>query len=130
MKTSLLLQLRRYVTVGAGSAITDLCVYALLTRGMAMDPLVANLISRPAGGVFSFVCNNLYTFKQTKVSGTPRELVRFGIIWLAAYAASEGLVWVFHNHLHWGPFVTKVCAEGIVCSFVFLAHRYWTFRAR
>jgi putative flippase GtrA len=130
MKLSFFVQLRRYVTVGIGSAITDLCVYAWLTRSMGYDPLVANLISRPMGGVFSFVCNKLYTFSRKQVTGTHRELVRFWVIWIAAYAASEGLVWVFHNRLHLSPIPTKVCAEGIVCGFVFLTHRYWTFRAR
>jgi putative flippase GtrA len=130
LSPSFLLQARRYVAVGLGSAATDLCVYALLTRNMGVDPLVANLISRPRGGVCSFVFNKLYTFKRTQVAGTPRELIRFWIIWMLAYAASEGLVWVFHSRLHWGSFITKVCAEAIVCSFVFLTHRYWTFRAR
>jgi putative flippase GtrA len=130
VKISLFIQLRRYATVGVGSAATDLCIYAWLTRAMDFDPLVANLISRPMGGIFSFVCNKLYTFNRKQVAGTPRELVRFWVIWITAYVASEILVWVFHNRLHWSPLPSKVCTEGIICGFVFLTHRYWTFRER
>ena len=125
---SLFGQLRRYTTVGVGSAITDLSVYALLTRVSGVDPLIANLISRPLGGLFSFVCNKLWTFEKRQFGGTHRELLRFWTIWLGAYAASEALVWLFHSHFQLGAFPTKLCAEAPVCMVVFLTHRYWTFR--
>ena len=127
---SLFGQLRRYTAVGLGSTVTDLSAYALLARVAGFDPLIANLISRPLGGLFSFVGNKVWTFERRQVGGTNRELVRFWTIWFGAYAASEALVWLFHHHFHYGPFLTKLCAEAPVCVVVFLTHRYWTFHRR
>lgn len=127
---ALLTQIRRFVTVGAGSVLTDFCVYGFLTRGLDINPLVANLISRPLGGLFSFVCNKLWTFQRQRVAGTSRELFRFWVIWVLAYAASEGLVWVFYGGFRMGAFAAKFCAEALLCVAVFLTHRYWTFRGR
>jgi putative flippase GtrA len=121
-------QIKRYLTVGLGAAITDFCVYGLLIRFAGFSPLTANLISRPAGGLFSFTGNKMWTFERNQLAGTSSQFLRFWITWLCAYTASELLVWFFSRQLDFGPFMTKVCAEAIACSGVFFVHRFWTFR--
>lgn len=124
----LLTQLRRYLTVGVGSAMTDFCLYGLLIRFAGLSPLTANLISRPAGGLFSFAGNKLWTFERGQRAGTGTQFLRFWMTWLGAYAISELSVWFLSNRLGTGPFLAKVGAEAIACSGVFLTHRFWTFR--
>lgn len=126
----LITQLRRYLTVGIGAAITDFCLYGVLIRFGGLSPLIANLISRPAGGLVSFTGNKVWTFQRNQLSGTASQFARFWILWIGAYAASEALVWVLNRRLEWGPLMTKAGAEAIVCSGVFLAHRFWTFSDR
>lgn len=143
-------QLKRYVTVGAGSAATDLVVYGLLIHYSGFPPEGANLLSRPCGGLVSFTGNKLWTFDRRELAGTGRQFRRFWIVWLVAYAASELLVWLFHLYFAWHPSLPealsgliwhlshtrpdmvqalpKVFAEGVVATGLFLTHRWWTFR--
>lgn len=147
---SLFIQIRKYLTVGAGSAVTDLTVYGLLLHYGGASPVIANLISRPCGGVFSFFGNKLWTFDRRQLKGTHHEFMRFWIVWLVSYAVSELLVWLFHlyftrhsampnalsdsiRHLagmapDMVSVLPKVCAECLVGVGLFLSHRFWTFR--
>lgn len=143
-------QIRKYATVGIGSAITDLSIYGMLTGLAGLSPEVANLISRPCGGLFSFTFNKLWTFERRELAGTRRQLLRFWMVWLVSYALSELLVWGFHQFFTHheslptaaGDFLfhmtgiragmtsllPKLCAEGLICIGLFLSHRFWTFR--
>jgi putative flippase GtrA len=125
---TLLKHARRYLIVGAGSAATDLTTYAVLAQGFGVHPLVANLISRPLGGLFSFTFNKLWTFEKRELAGTHRQFARYWIVWFTAYALSEGLVWLFFDTLHFGKFTSKICAEGLVGIFNFFCLRHWAFR--
>ena len=147
---SLLLQIKKYAVVGIGSAITDFTIYGLLTGWGGFSPEVANLISRPCGGVFSFTFNKLWTFDRRQLAGTRRQFVRFWVVWLVSYVLSELLVWAFHHHFrtHAGfpdtvetalvqltgiritmmTVLPKLCAEGLIGIGLFLSHRFWTFR--
>lgn len=143
-------QIKRYLTVGLGSAATDMTIYGLLLLYANLPPELANLISRPCGGLFSFTGNKLWTFERRHIAGTAREFSRFWVVWLVSYALSELLVWLFHLHFirhHAIPdwistvirhmtgvqivmvkVLPKLCAEGAVCIGLFLTHRFWTFR--
>lgn len=147
---SLLTQIKKYLTIGAGSAITDFSIYGLLLHFAGLPPEVANLISRPCGGVVSFTGNKLWTFNRRQLQGTRREFVRFWIVWLVSYLVSEILVWLFHLHFMRHPalphsltglighmtgfhpdmvaVLPKFCAECLVGIGLFLSHRFWTFR--
>ena len=121
--------LRRYVLVGAGSAITDLSLYAALVRFAGWDPLLANLVSRPCGGLLSFLLNKLWTFGRREARDTTRQALRFACVWLGAYALSEGLIAVFSRVAGWPAVPSKAAAEVLTGFFIFLSHRLWTFRA-
>ena len=147
---SLFRQIKKYLTVGLGSAITDFMIYGLVLRYATLPPELANLISRPCGGLFSFTGNKLWTFEKRKLAGTGREFTRFWLVWLVSYALSELLVWLFHLyfirhdtlpngisslifhstglHVAMEGVLPKICAECLVGVGLFLTHRFWTFR--
>ena len=144
------IQIKKYATVGIGSAITDLALYGALIHFANFSPEVANLISRPCGGLFSFTFNKIWTFDRKQLTGTHRQLVRFGVVWIAAFCLSMLFVWLFHHYfiqnqslplaltnmiqhltgwnIHMAVVLPKLCAEGLVCIGLFLSHRFWTFR--
>ncbi len=126
----MLIQLRRYLATGALAALADFCLYGLLVRLAGVAPVIANLISRPAGGLVSFAGNKVWTFERRSLAGTPLQFLRFAVTWFGAYLASEALLWFFHHRLGFRPMLAKLCAEAIACSGVFLTHRFWTFRSR
>lgn len=145
-----MIQIKKYALVGVGSAITDLTVYGILIHSANLSPEIANLISRPCGGLFSFTFNKVWTFDRKQLTGTHHEMMRFSIIWLLAYCLSILFVWLFHlffirhqslpmalsgpiQHLtgwtiNFVEVLPKLFAEGSVCIGVFLSHRFWTFR--
>ena len=147
---TLITQLKKYLTVGVGSAITDFTIYGVLIHFGGFPPEGANLISRPCGGLFSFTGNKLWTFDSRQLEGTRRQFIRFWIVWAVSYGLSELLVWIFHHYFirhpalpqalsslifHLGhvtvnmvQILPKVCAEGLICTGLFLSHRFWTFR--
>ncbi len=127
-RPALLRSARRYLLVGAGSAVTDLSIYAALIRIAGWDPLLANLVSRPCGGLFSFVMNKTWTFGRREMRGTGRQGLRFLCVWIGAYALSEGLVALFTRGGGFSPMVAKVAAEAVAGTCIFLSHRLWTFR--
>ncbi len=112
------------------AALTDFCLYGLMVRFAGLPPVIANLISRPTGGLVSFLGNKMWTFERRTLAGTRAQALRFLATWICAYAASEILVWLFHDRLGFTPLPAKVSAEAIACSGVFLTHRVWTFAAR
>lgn len=126
----LFLQIRRYLTVGLAAALTDFCLYGILVRFGPVSPVVANLVSRPVGGLVSFLGNKMWTFERRSLAGSRTQALRFLLTWVCAYAASESLVWFFHNQLGFPPLAAKLSAEAVACSGVFLTHRLWTFAAR
>lgn len=119
---------RRYASVGVLSTATDFTVLVLLTRHGQWTPYAANLVSRPSGGLVSFVLNKLWTFERREVRGTGQQAVRYVVVWLSAYVASSVLVWVFSRHCGLTALLSKIAAEIVVCPTVFLIMRHWTFK--
>jgi len=144
------IQIKKYATVGIGSVLTDFTIYGTLLHFANFSPEAANLISRPCGGLFSFIFNKIWTFDRKQLTGTHRELIRFGIVWVVAYSLSILLVWLFHLYfirnqnvplilsdliqhitgwtVRMVEVLPKLCAETLVCIGLFLSHRFWTFR--
>ena len=123
---------RRFVTVGACAFAVDFLVYYLLTleQGGAplLSPLVANLISRPCGGLVSFFFNKKWTFSQWGSDPTHKQFIRFWVVYLISYTLSEIMVYMYHHVLNFSARPTKILAELSVGGFNFLCHRFWTFK--
>ncbi|MBN2562810.1 MAG: GtrA family protein [Phycisphaerae bacterium] len=120
----------RFVATGAGAATVDLGLYTLLIRVAGLHPLVANLISRPAGGLFSFTVNKLWTFADHDRSRWHIQFAQYVMLWLTWYALSEGLLGLFHSLLGLHALLAKPLAEGIVALLNFVMLRHWVFRER
>lgn len=118
----------RYVLSGCGAAGADLSTYSLLTGACGLAPEVANLVSRPVGGIVSFLLHKHFTFGNRGRAATHVQFGRFGMVWLSTFAISQGLVVVFHRAVRFGPLLTKITAEGGAGVFSFLCQRSWTFR--
>ena len=119
---------RRYLTVGVGTTLVDWIILGLLVRYAGWSAAAANLVSRPCGGLFSFAFNKVWTFERRELRGTGSQFVRYGCLWLCAYALSEALIWGFSSRVGWGPFQSKIVAEALVNVVGYLVMRYWTFR--
>jgi putative flippase GtrA len=120
-------QVQRFVTTGLAAAATDLGLYALLTSAPDIHPLAANLVSRPVGGLVSFLGNKHYTFRGNQRCRTHVQFIRFWAVWFLSFAISETLVGLLHGPAGLSPMPAKVLAEGCAACVTFLCHKYWTF---
>lgn len=120
---------RRWMSVGTLSTIVDFSLLYLLTEYAGWSAVAATMVSRPCGGVVSFVFNKIWTFERREVRGTGGQALRYLCVWLSAYAMSTLLVWLFTGPAHWRPLPAKMVAEPVVNSIGFLVLRHWTFRA-
>ena len=120
---------RRWLSVGVLSTVTDYSLYGLLLYCAQWSPVAANMVSRPCGGIVSFVFNKVWTFERREVRGTGGQALRYLCVWLSAYSMSNLLLWVFTALANWAQVPAKMVADAVVNSIGFLVLRHWTFRA-
>lgn len=118
----------RFLATGAGAAAVDLSTYALLVKVFGVHALIANLVSRPMGGLFSFTVNKFWTFANRDKARVHVQFVKYWVLWGAGYAMSEGLLALYLSALHIPPLLAKPAAEATVGIVNFFALRLWVFR--
>jgi putative flippase GtrA len=117
-----------YLLLGTCSFAVDFSVYFGLAIGEGLDPLIANLVSRPMGGMTCFLLNRRFTFRAIDASPLKVQMIRFWCVWGLSMALTEGLLALFVKGLHFSPGPGKALAEAIALLFNFLALKHWTFQ--
>jgi putative flippase GtrA len=121
----------RFCIVGVANTGIDLGLFALLTRLVGLDPLVANLFSFTTGAANSFLLNKYWTFG---VGGGGREMAtqatKFAVITLLVLLIHEGLLLLLHKQIGWPDLPVKVLAIGVGVVVGFVGNKLWTFRAQ
>ncbi len=119
----------RFCVVGVLNTAIDLGLFALLTRLIGLDPLIANVLSFSAGATNSFLLNKYWTFGA---GGRGQEVAlqatKFAIITLLVLCIHEGLLFLLHKQLDWPDLLVKVLAIGVGVVVGFVGNRFWTFR--
>lgn len=119
----------RFGVCGLGAATVDVGLFHVLTRAADLHPLAANLISRPAGGLVSFVANRFWTFRRRPMEKPLQvQFGRYWIVWISAYGLSELLLFLWLLALPGDHTIAKLLAEGCVGLLSFVAQRLWTYR--
>lgn len=118
-----------YSICGIGAVAADYAAFGLLNRGAGWGAVAAQLVSRPTGGVVSFLANRFWTFRHRQGAALPIQFARYAAVWIVAYALSVAAIWGYLRILPGWPFAAKVLADGTVMIVTFLANRHWTFRA-
>lgn len=120
----------RYALSGLGAAATDFAIYGALHLGLGWAPVHANLISRPVGGLASFMFHKYFTFQNRGTARTTTQFVRFWGVWILSFLVSQSLIWYASRVLNLQGVLAKVIAEGAAALISFLCQRFWTFSRR
>lgn len=121
-------QFIRFCVVGVLNTAIDLGLFALLTRLIGLDPLIANVLSFTTGAANSFLLNKYWTFGA---GGRGQEMAvqatRFAVITLLVLSIHEGLLLLLHKQLGWPDLPVKVLAIGVGVVVGFVGNKLWTF---
>ena len=85
---SYLQKFSKYGTVALGATITDWIVFVSLVTPGLVNPLYGQMISRIAGGVFSFSTNKYWSFKAQDGKHLVRQGRRFLLLYGFSYCLS------------------------------------------
>jgi putative flippase GtrA len=88
------------------------------------------LISRPTGGLVSFILHKYFTFQNRGAARITTQFGRFWMVWILSFLVSQSLIWYFSRILEVRGVPTKVMAECVAALLSFLCQRFWTFSHR
>lgn len=121
---------KRFVIVGClAYAVDYLVVFQLLTDLAGLHPVLAEPISRIAGGCVSFTLNKFWTFRfRSQQTAALQQFRRYAIVWCVALAISMLCLKGLFDGLGLHEDIAKPIANAIAGLCSFLAQRYWAFR--
>ena len=127
----------RYALCGVIAVAVDYGVFGALTRALDWGAVAAQSVSRPCGGVVSFILNRMWTFRGRGSAAAHVQALRFALVWIAMYGWSLVLVWLFDRLLRdagvglfLARWLAKLGGDGIAALTGFTANRFWTFGGR
>ncbi len=121
----------RYAICGAAAVAADYTIWWLLNVRAEWWTVAAQAVSRPAGGLISFLGNRLWTWRRRREFTLGKQFRRFWIVWIGLFLLAAAAVWwlssVFPDEPR-GRFFAKVLADGSAAFLGFLLQRTLTFR--
>jgi putative flippase GtrA len=120
-------QISAFLGVGAISTITDYLVFLIFYRLVEIDSVIAALIGYGAGGVVSYGLTRRFVFASSR--SHQAALWRFFSIVAMGFLLTGLTMSVLVTHLDIPPGLARILTYGVVLTFNFLAHRFFTFRS-
>lgn len=116
----------RYIAIGAATYGLDIGLFLLLIKINIISPIVANIVSKLAAGIFGFIAHRSFTFRikteQHKIQHALRYFSLLAInipLFSAIFAAT--LIWITD------PKTAKVASDIICVILSYLQSRYFVF---
>ncbi|EWY38914.1 polysaccharide synthesis protein GtrA [Skermanella stibiiresistens SB22] len=70
-------RLGTFAVIGVSNTLIDIGIYALLSGGLGIHPVVANTVSYSTGTLSSYLMNRRWTFRDRGSSNPARQFVAF-----------------------------------------------------
>jgi|GEM_PF-5133761 putative flippase GtrA len=118
----------RYTVCGTGAVAADYAVWWMLTARAHWSGTLALLVSRPAGGLVSFLGNREWTWRRRRTFSLSRQFCRFWIVWAAGYLVAAGSSFAYARAWPHDRLLAKIAADLTAAVFGFLLQRTFTFR--
>lgn len=116
----------QFIAVGGAAAATHLLVAVLLVQGLAMAPLIANVLAFLVAFVVSYSGHAALTFAAHQTP-TRRALPRYFLVACCSFALNEALYAIALHQLHWHYAWSLVAVLLLVAVVTFVAAKFWAF---
>ena len=127
---NLLRKFAKYGTVALGSAVTDWIVFTALVIPGLTSPLIGQMISRIAGGVFSFSVNKFWSFKSKEGKHLVKEGRRFLLLYGFSYCLSISVFFVLTEVAGVPAFIAKLATDSAILIINFFVMNHYVFHVR
>lgn len=125
----MLLQALLFGIVGAVNTIVDFTTYLLLTRGLEVGPIKANVISFILGSVNSYVMNGKLTFRSRSVQlASLSRVIAFAAVTCISLCISSATMFLLIGPLTDIP--AKIISVLVTFTFGFLMSRVLVYRGQ
>ena len=120
----------KYGTVALGAAITDWIVFVSLVTSGVVNPLYGQMVSRIAGGVFSFSTNKYWSFKAQDGKHLVMQGRRFLLLYGFSYCLSLTLFYVLFEVVGISAFLAKLGTDTLILFINFIVMNNYVFNVR
>lgn len=115
----------RYIAIQILAYVIDMGGFLLLLHAQLLSPILANIFSKLAAGIFAFFCHKHFTFRiafgDTAGQGARYFTLLALNIPLSSSVLALQLAWVNE------PAIAKITADIICLAFTYLVSKYFVF---
>ncbi len=118
----------KYVTVGAGSTVTDFATLWILTECFTTWYLISSVSGSVLGMLFGFCFNKRWTFPRSQ-GGMLQQFSKFGAVVIMGQILANAGVYCFVEYMGLHYMVAKaISTTAVLLLWGFPANLLWTFR--
>lgn len=129
--SSLIRQIVVFCGVGALNTALSLFIILLLSEGLHVHYVIANLIGYGCGLLSGFAMHKNLTFRdqlKDQSTDTQTQMAVFFLVFGIAYGAQLGLLVVLIEKIHLSNMPAQIMAWGFYVALSFVGHKFMTFR--
>lgn len=117
-----------YLFFGGLTTLISIAVFALFTKVIPLDELIANIISWVIAVLFAFVTNKLWVFEAAENRGVIRQMLSFFVGRLATLGVEEVVLFVFIKLLSLNSMAVKTAAQIVVIVLNYIISKIFVFK--
>ena len=118
----------RVAIVGASGAVIDFGLTALCKGILGIPELLANAIGFTIAATSNYFLNRIWTWQSTNEQ-VGVEYVKFFTVSLIGLGLNTLILYIVHEKMKMGFYISKVFATGVVMLWNFFANNFFTFAA-
>lgn len=119
-------QFSRYILVGVFNTLLGYAIIFTAMYKMNWNPIASNVLGYVSVLIISFFLNRNFTFKS---SGKHlNELIRFLVVFVVAFAANLGVLFLLIKFLFIQEGISQVIASIVYIMFSYIMNKYFVFR--
>ena len=117
-----------YLFFGALTTVISVVVFALFTKVIPLDELIANIISWIVAVLFAFVTNRIWVFESAKDKGIIKQLLSFYSGRLVTLGVEEVLLFIFIKQLCLNEMLVKIAAQVVIIVLNYIISKLFIFK--